>query len=186
MRFETPPLIPSLCFFNIPLNFPPSAVASAKACATISDEIAPLLISSLSWATDLPVVSDIVLSGLKPAFTICNKSWPMSFPVADICANARARELKRCASPIEISPICLSVGISLSASTPKPSKSCAPLLRSFSISGVSTANCFNSLKKDAAFSLFPRRTSKEIWKLSISPRTLTRVFPKSSILSIAK
>ena len=128
----------------------------------------------------LPVFSDMVASGLKPAFIIWSKSCPISFPVADICENASTSELKRSRSPMEMSPICFSVGMTFSASMLNPSIVCAPPARSLSISGVFTAYSRNSPKNCVALSLLPNNVSNEILRFSTSWRTSIIVFTNST------
>ena len=178
--------MPFDCFISILWNFPPSAVAEAKASATISAEIAPFDISSFSTEMFLPVFSAITESGLNPALIICNKSVPISFPAECICANASTSELNRWELPIEISPICFNVGITFSAAILNPNMVCAPLARSFNPIGVSTANSLNSPKNFLALSSLPNKTPKETSRLSISPLTLMTSFPNPVNVSTAK
>ena len=171
-RLEIAPCRPFDCFSSIPLNVPPSPAAWAKASATMSAEIAPADISSLSSEMLLPVIFDISTRGLKPALIICNRSCPISLPVEDICEKASTSELNFSLLPIEISPICRSMGMTFSASTLKPRSVCAPLARSPSCIGVLTAKSLISPKNSFALSLLPNRVSKDISRASISPRVL--------------
>ena len=128
-RLLMEPCMDLLCCSSMPWNLPPSSVADLKASATMSAEMAPADISSLSSLMLLPVFRLISVSGLKPALIIWSKSCPMSLPVADICEKASVSDWNRCASPMLMSPICLRVGMTFSASMLKPSIICAPLAR---------------------------------------------------------
>ena len=144
-----------------------------KASATISALMAPALISSLSSDIPLPVLRLISVSGLNPALIICRRSCPISLPVALICEKASDSDWKRCASPIDMSPIALSIGMTFSASMLKPSMVCAPAARSFSMSGVDTAKSFSSPNIASAFAWSPSSTENEVCSDCISLRTFT-------------
>ena len=156
MKLLMEPFMALLCFSSMPWNLPPSSVADLKASATISDVMSPFDISSFSTAMFLPVFLLISLSGLKPALIICSRSCPMSFPVDDICEKASVRDWNRCSSPMLMSPICLRVGMTFSASMLKPSMVWAPPASVFSMRGVFTANSRISLKNFLLSCSFPR------------------------------
>ena len=183
-RLLIAPFIPLLCFSSIPWNLPPSPVAEAKASATMSTLIFPSVISCFSTLILLPVFSDITTSGLNPALIICNRSCPISLPVELICAKASVRELNFWESPIEISPIWRRIGITFSASILKPNKVCAPFARSFIISGVLAAYSLISPNSLSPLVL-PAKVSKDIWRLSISPRTSIIFLTNSALWSTA-
>ena len=163
----------------MPKNCPPSLVASMKACLTMSAEMAPLDISSLSSPILLPVLSAITASGEKPALIICKRSCPINFPTDCICEKDSVSAWNFCASPIEMSPIALSIGIISSGLTLKPSIVCAPLARSFSWRGVAAANSFICRISSALACWLPRRVRNDTSRACISLRTLTTCLMKA-------
>ena len=119
----------------------------------------------------LPVCSLITCNGLKPALIICNKSCPMSLPVALIWEKARVRLLNFSLSPMEMSPMAFKCIITSLAGMLNASMVCAPDARSCIIIGVRSSYSFICSKSSPPI-CSPARVLKEVCRLSISLRML--------------
>ena len=152
---------------------PPSAVATRIASATISKEIAPSPIRSLSSATLLPVCWAMTVRGLKPWLIIWRRSCPMSLPHDCTCAKTSARPWNFWRSPIAMSPSVFSDGMTVWTSAPKESRSFDALERSSKVRGVDEAKARRSARCALAASIEPRRTLKSL--VAFSKRNASRI-----------
>ena len=168
-----------LCASRFPKNRPPSLVALLNAAVTMSAVIAPCAIPSFNLATEMPVCFEISVNGLKPWFMSWSKSWPMSLPVLCICPNTRARPSSLFLSAPATSPSILSVGTTLSASSPKAMSVLPASARPCLENGVFAANSDISAIKSRERSAEPAMTVNWAFRDSIDIAASSPVFAKS-------